>query len=99
MPALGIYTWFAESVLGSSILLSFLLQSGVVIAEIAIGLALFGGFQEPGMAAAGVSRPRGSSGGGVSPVCSGGVLSVRVACWAWHIGSHSSKAQTAIIAN
>ncbi len=44
MPALGIYTWFAETVLSSSTLLAFLLQSGVVIAEMVIGLALIGGF-------------------------------------------------------
>ncbi|HKJ86666.1 MAG TPA: NAD(P)/FAD-dependent oxidoreductase, partial [Spirochaetia bacterium] len=41
--ALGIYTWFAETVLSASPLLAFLLQSAVVLGQVAIGLALIGG--------------------------------------------------------
>lgn len=52
IEALGIYTWFAETVISSSPLLAFLMQSGVVIAEIIIGLALIGGlFTFPAAAA------------------------------------------------
>ncbi len=43
MQALGVYTWFAQTVLSSSPLLAFLMQGTVVLAEIAIGLALIGG--------------------------------------------------------
>ncbi|MCF7913920.1 MAG: NAD(P)/FAD-dependent oxidoreductase [Spirochaetaceae bacterium] len=43
MEALGIYTWFAENVLSASPLLAFLLQSAVVLGQVAIGLALIGG--------------------------------------------------------
>jgi len=41
--AIAPYTWFAETVLSASPLLAFLAQSGVVLAEVAIGLALIGG--------------------------------------------------------
>lgn len=52
IPALGVYTWFAETVLSASPLLAFLLQGAVVLAEIAIGLALIGGlFTVPAAAA------------------------------------------------
>ena len=43
IPAIGPYVWFAENILSASPLLAFLLQSGVVLAEVAIGLALVGG--------------------------------------------------------
>ena len=43
IPALGIYTWFADHVLSASAGLSFVLQIIVVLAEVAIGLALVGG--------------------------------------------------------
>jgi NADH dehydrogenase len=43
IPAIGPYIWFAENILSASPLLAFLLQSGVVLAEVAIGLALVGG--------------------------------------------------------
>jgi NADH dehydrogenase len=43
IEALGIYTWFAENVLSAAPTLAFLLQAGVVVAQIAIGLALIGG--------------------------------------------------------
>jgi NADH:ubiquinone reductase (H+-translocating) len=43
IPAIGPYVWFAETILSASPLLAFLLQSGVVLAEVAIGLALVGG--------------------------------------------------------
>jgi len=43
IEALGIYTWFAETVLSASPLLAFLLQAVVVILQIGIGLALIGG--------------------------------------------------------
>ena len=43
IEALGIYTWFAENVLSAVPTLAFLLQSGVVVAQILIGLALIGG--------------------------------------------------------
>jgi len=43
MEALGVYTWFAENVLSASPLLAFLLQSAVVLGQVAIGLALIGG--------------------------------------------------------
>ncbi|ADN02919.1 FAD-dependent oxidoreductase [Spirochaeta thermophila] len=43
MPALGIYTWFAEHVLSAVPALAFLAQAGVVLAEILIGLAFIGG--------------------------------------------------------
>jgi NADH:ubiquinone reductase (H+-translocating) len=43
IEALGIYTWFAESVLSAAPWLAFLLQVVVVLAEVAIGLALVGG--------------------------------------------------------
>ncbi|HUX11754.1 MAG TPA: FAD-dependent oxidoreductase [Spirochaetia bacterium] len=39
----GIYTWFAQNVLSASPLLSFLLQTLVVIIEVGIGLAFVGG--------------------------------------------------------
>ena len=43
IQAIAPYTWFAETVLSASPLLAFLLQSGVVLAEVAVGLALIGG--------------------------------------------------------
>ena len=43
IEALAPYTWFAETVLSASPLLAFLLQSAVVIGQVAIGLALIGG--------------------------------------------------------
>ena len=43
IEALGIYTWFAENILSASPLLAFLLQSAVVLGQVAIGLALIGG--------------------------------------------------------
>lgn len=43
IEALGIYTWFAETVLSASPALAFILQAIVVLAEVAIGLALVGG--------------------------------------------------------
>lgn len=43
MEALGVYTWFAETVLSVSPLLAFLMQSAVVLGQVAIGLALIGG--------------------------------------------------------
>jgi NADH dehydrogenase len=43
IEALGIYTWFAETVLSASPLLAFLLQAAVVLGQVAIGLALIGG--------------------------------------------------------
>ena len=43
IEALGIYTWFAETVLSAVPTLTFLLQAGVVIAQVAVGLALIGG--------------------------------------------------------
>jgi NADH dehydrogenase len=43
IPAIGPYIWFAENILSASPLLAFLLQAGVVLAEVAIGLALVGG--------------------------------------------------------
>jgi len=43
IEALGIYTWFAETILSASPLLAFLLQSAVVLGQVAIGLALIGG--------------------------------------------------------
>ncbi|MFP4375217.1 MAG: hypothetical protein ACLFPO_12870, partial [Spirochaetaceae bacterium] len=53
IEAIAPYTWFAENVLSASPLPAFLLQSGVVLAEVAIGLALVGGLFT--FAAAGVS--------------------------------------------
>lgn len=44
MDAIGPYTWFAENILSASPALSFWLQIAVVLAEIAVGLALIGGF-------------------------------------------------------
>ncbi|MFW5728855.1 MAG: NAD(P)/FAD-dependent oxidoreductase, partial [Spirochaetota bacterium] len=43
IEALGIWTWFAESVLSESPALAFILQSLVVLAQVAMGLALIGG--------------------------------------------------------
>ena len=43
IEALGIYTWFAETVLSAAPWLAFLMQAGVVLAQVAIGLALIGG--------------------------------------------------------
>ncbi len=43
IEALGIYTWFAENILSASPLLAFLLQAGVVLGQVAIGLALIAG--------------------------------------------------------
>lgn len=43
IEALGIYTWFAENILSASPLLAFLLQSAVVLGQVAIGLALIAG--------------------------------------------------------
>jgi NADH dehydrogenase len=43
IQALGIYNWFAETVLSWSPGLTFVLQIVVVLAEVAIGLALVGG--------------------------------------------------------
>ena len=43
IEALGIYTWCAEHILSASPLLAFLLQAGVVLGQVAIGLALIGG--------------------------------------------------------
>ncbi|MFW5690163.1 MAG: NAD(P)/FAD-dependent oxidoreductase, partial [Spirochaetota bacterium] len=43
IEALGIYTWFAETVLSASPLLAFLLQATVVLLQVGIGLALIGG--------------------------------------------------------
>lgn len=43
IEALGIYTWFAETILSASPALAFILQAAVVLAQIAIGLALIGG--------------------------------------------------------
>ncbi len=43
IEALGVYTWFAETVLSASPLLAFLMQSAVVLGQVAIGLALIGG--------------------------------------------------------
>ncbi len=43
IEALGIYTWFAESVLSAAPTFAFLLQASVVIFQILIGLALIGG--------------------------------------------------------
>ncbi|MFW6261474.1 MAG: FAD-dependent oxidoreductase [Spirochaetota bacterium] len=43
IEALDIYTWFAETVLSASPLLAFLLQSAVVLGQVAIGLAFIGG--------------------------------------------------------
>lgn len=43
MPALGIYTWFAENVLSQFPALAFIAQALVVLAEIFIGLAFVGG--------------------------------------------------------
>lgn len=40
IEALGIYTWFAENILSASPLLAFLLQAGVVVGQVAIGVAL-----------------------------------------------------------
>ncbi|MEM5946924.1 NAD(P)/FAD-dependent oxidoreductase [Spirochaetia bacterium 38H-sp] len=43
MPALGIYTWFADNVLSQFPALAFIAQALVVLAEILIGLAFVGG--------------------------------------------------------
>lgn len=43
IEALGIYTWFAENILSASPLLAFLMQSAVVLGQVAIGLALIAG--------------------------------------------------------
>ncbi len=43
MQALGLYTWFAEHVLSAAPTLAFLLQAGVVVMQVLIGLALIGG--------------------------------------------------------
>jgi NADH:ubiquinone reductase (H+-translocating) len=43
IEALGIYTWFAETVLSASPTLAFLAQGGVVVLQVLIGLALIGG--------------------------------------------------------
>lgn len=43
IEALGIYTWFAEHVLSAAPTLAFLLQAGVVVLQVLIGLALIGG--------------------------------------------------------
>jgi NADH dehydrogenase len=43
IEALGIWTWFAENILSASPGLAFIMQSGVVLAQVAIGLALIGG--------------------------------------------------------
>ena len=43
IEALGIYEWFAENILSASPLFAFLAQSGVVIGQVLIGLALIGG--------------------------------------------------------
>ena len=43
IEALGIYTWFADNILSASPLLAFLLQSAVVLGQVAIGLALIAG--------------------------------------------------------
>jgi len=43
IEALGIYTWFAEHVLSAVPTLTFLLQAGVVVAQVLVGLALIGG--------------------------------------------------------
>lgn len=43
IEALGIWTWFAETVLSASPALAFIMQSLVVLAQVAIGLALMGG--------------------------------------------------------
>lgn len=43
IEALGVYTWFAENVLSAAPTLAFLLQAGVVVAQVLIGLALIGG--------------------------------------------------------
>ncbi|TVR32423.1 MAG: NAD(P)/FAD-dependent oxidoreductase [Spirochaetaceae bacterium] len=40
MEALGLYTWFAENVLGRFPTMAFLAQSGVVVAQVVVGLAL-----------------------------------------------------------
>ena len=43
IEALGIYEWFAGDVLSQVPALAFLLQSGVVLMQVAVGLALIGG--------------------------------------------------------
>jgi NADH dehydrogenase len=43
IEAIAPYTWFAETVLSNAPALAFLLQAGVVAAQVAIGLALIGG--------------------------------------------------------
>ncbi len=43
IEALDIYNWFAEQILSASPLLTFLLQAGVVLGQVAIGLALIAG--------------------------------------------------------
>ncbi|MFW5827088.1 MAG: NAD(P)/FAD-dependent oxidoreductase, partial [Alkalispirochaeta sp.] len=43
IEAIAPYTWFAENVLSNAPALAFLLQAGVVAAQVAIGLALIGG--------------------------------------------------------
>jgi NADH:ubiquinone reductase (H+-translocating) len=43
IEALGIWTWFAESVLSASPALAFIMQALVVLAQVAVGLALVGG--------------------------------------------------------
>lgn len=43
IEAIAPYTWFAENVLSNAPSLAFLLQAGVVAAQVAIGLALIGG--------------------------------------------------------
>ncbi|MFW5693804.1 MAG: FAD-dependent oxidoreductase [Alkalispirochaeta sp.] len=43
IEAIAPYTWFAENVLSDAPALAFLLQAGVVAAQVAIGLALIGG--------------------------------------------------------
>ncbi|MEX2442391.1 MAG: NAD(P)/FAD-dependent oxidoreductase [Alkalispirochaeta sp.] len=43
IEAIAPYTWFAENILSNVPALAFLLQAGVVAAQVAIGLALIGG--------------------------------------------------------
>lgn len=43
IEALGVYTWFAETVLSASPAIAFILQALVVLTQVAIGLALIGG--------------------------------------------------------
>ncbi len=43
IEALGIWTWFAETVLSASPALAFIMQALVVLAQVGVGLALIGG--------------------------------------------------------